>query len=205
MKKYIVLILICLSFYANGQQTVRNVNLTAKVITELNEPLTAALDRHIFVSKIKELKNKDDFYILISIYPRIEKWQISEYVFDSLYSINDFSADYPVDSILPTYSISIVIASKKYYSEGWSGFNRANIFYYKYKGYDILLSSNLNLIFNTKNEMKIIQHDLIIKDDTVKISPYKTWTKYLMWNRYIAEIRLKDLIWPSWTGKRDDF
>lgn len=206
MKKNIVLFLVLLSLFAKCQVSYRTLTFNTRVITELNKPLIAAIDRHIEVSKAKKNKNKNDFLILISVFPRISKWEIPKYVFDSIYANNDFKTEFPSDTVMPTYSISIVLASKTYYTEGWTGFNRKNTYFYNYKNYDVLISSELNLIFKNENEKKQIIQNLIIKQETKKYSPYKIWTIYSMWNnKYITEIRYKDLIHPSWTGKRDEF
>jgi hypothetical protein len=205
MKKELLFFLVFLTFLANSQVTHRNINFTAKVVTELNEPLIAAIDRHIEVSKAKKIKNKSDLFILVSIFPKIKEWEIPKHVYDSIYAINDFKTIFPTDSVTPTYSITIVLASKNYLTEGWTGFERKNIYYYIYKNYDVLINTELDLIFNNECETKEFTQHLIIEKETKKISPFKIWTGYSMWNRYITEIRLKDLIWPQWTGKRNDF
>jgi hypothetical protein len=198
------LIFIC-TLNAKCQVNNRILTYDTKVIQELNEPLIASIERHLKVSKAEKGKSEYDFFILVSIFPRIKEWEIPKHVFDSIYAINDFKGVFPADSATPTYSISIVLASKKDYTEGWTGFGRKNIYYYKYKNYDVLISSDLNLIFKYDNERRQFVITLNSVQNPKEENIFKVWTGYSMWNRYVTEIRMKDLIWPTWTGNRDDF
>jgi|APHig6443717817_1056837.scaffolds.fasta_scaffold123142_2 hypothetical protein len=206
MKKNILLVFVLFSLYAKSQVSYRNLIIDASVITELNEPLTSAIDRHIEVSKVKKRNNKNDFFILISVYSGISQWQIPKHIYDSIYAVNNFKTVFPTDTVLPLYTLSIVLASKKYYTGGWINFNRKNVYYCNYNNYEVLINSELSLIFESKNQTKQIEQKLIILPNKETDSPYKIWTRYSMWNnKYLTEIRYKDLIFPTWTGKRDEF
>ncbi len=192
--------------HAKCQESYCSLTINANLITELNEALTVAIDRHIEVSKVKKGNNKNDFFIIILVFPRISQWEIPKQVFDSIYAVNDFKTVFSSDTIMPTYMISIVLASKTTYTEGWIGTNRKNTYYIRYKDWDVLINSELNLIFENENKTKQIVQKLKIDRTTKKYSPFKIWTRYSMWNnKYITEIRYNDLIFPPWTGKREEF
>ena len=98
-----------------------------------------------------------------------------------------------------------MLGNKTHCTDGWVAFNSKNVYYYKYNNYEILINSELDLIFKSdKNEMQTMLH-LTLKDDTKDYSQYNIWTRYFMWNKYIKEVRYKDLIWPVWTGRDDEF
>jgi hypothetical protein len=180
--------------------------LNAQEITELNAPLIAAINRHIKVSKVKKIKNKGDFFIFIRIYPTINTYDVPRKIIDSIYSFNNFQKTIPEDSISHNYSLSIELLSKKFLTGGWAGVTTyKNIFYYNYNGYDVLLASDLEIIF--MNDLKTRQFDLILLANFYpkKKKTYNIRTIYNMRPPYISEVRYKDLIWPNWTSNRSDF
>lgn len=205
MRKILILFLMLSTFYSKCQVHQQTKVYTFQIINDLNEPLSKAIERHIEVSKAYKIKRNDDFFILVSVFPTITKWQIPNVVFDSMYAVNDFKTVFPKDSVTPIYNISIILASKKYYTHGWQGFGRKNKYFTKYKKYEVLLSSDLNLIFNSDDETKQITLQLFYNEDAEMKKHYRVYTSYWLWNRYVAEIRIKDLIWPAWTGARDEF
>jgi len=204
--KIFLLFIVLISLGAKGQVFNHDLKFNSTVITQLNDPLLAALDRHLEVIKTNNFNIENDFFILVSIGPGIGDWEIPKKVHDSIYAKNDFKTVFPVDSVTPNYYINIFLASKKYLTNGWSRFDpEKNVFYYNYNNYDVLLSSNLDLIFNSKGEKRKFEIHLIYDENYVPYSSYQFGTTYSMWNRYITEIRMKDLIWPTWTGNRNEF
>lgn len=205
MKKKIILLFIFLPLYAKCQVPCDSININAKVITELSKPLTAAIDRHIKVSKAKRSKDKDDFFVLISISPGLTEWEVPEYIIDSIYAVNDLKTEFSPDTLMPEYKFLIVLASKKYLTEGWRAIYWKNNYYFKYNNFDVLINSNLNLIFENDNQSKQIRQKLICLDKH-KVFPYTIWTRYSMYNnKYVIEVRYKHLIAPNWTAKFDEF
>jgi hypothetical protein len=143
---------------------------------------------------------------MIAIFPEIGSMQIPQPIIDSLYSHNDLDTEYSNDTVLPTYNFSIVLASKTLHTEGWFYISSKNIFYYKYKNYDVFICSSLNLVFESNNEMLHFTMRLRNTENAYVEYPYRFYTRYAMWNnRYLTEIRYKDLINPPWTGARDEF
>lgn len=206
MKKGIILILIFLPIIAKCQVSYDTLIINASVITELNKPLTTAIDRHIEVSKAKKRNNKNDFFVIITIFPGISQMNVPKHVVDSIYAINDLRTAFSNDTVLPPYYLSIVLASKKYKTEGWINIHRKNIYFFKYNDYDVLICSELNLLFGNENQsIQLIQKLVNLEKPEKKLS-FQIWTIFSMWNnRYLTEIRYKDLIYPHWTGKRDEF
>lgn len=205
MKKCIVIFLILISNYVKCQVSFDTLSFNAQVITKLSKPLTAAIDRHIKVAKANKL-NKNDVFVLITVYPELSSLQVPKYIIDSIYAINDLKTEFPYDTISSIYSFSIILASKKYYTEGWMGWRERNYYYYNYDNYNVLINSNLDLIFDNANQVIPIKLELIESERMDKVNSYKILTRYSMWNnRYLTEIRYKDLINPHWTGARDEF
>lgn len=192
-------------FYLKGQDSLMSPDFNAKVIIELNEPFISAIDRHIKVSKASKNKNIKDFFIILNVGSDINEWQIPKSVYDSIYGFNDFSIVLPMDSLMPVYVLSLILANKKYFTNGWWNL-RGNNFYYNYKGLDVIITSNLNLIFKTNGENKYVLFPL--KDLPVNGKFNKQYfieTRYSFWNVYLTQIKLKDITSPIWTGKRDEF
>lgn len=206
MKKVFVLFFVFLPIFANCQVHCDTLNINAKVITGLNKPLATAIDRHIEVSRAKKHSNNNDYFVIVLISPGITKWQIPKRIFDSIYSFNDLKTVFPKDTVLPEYNISIVLSSKLFHTEGWISLNKKNIYYCKYHNYDVLINSDMDLIFENEHQTLQLVTGLIDPEKPEKNFPFKIWTRYSMWNnRYLTEIRYKDLISPDWTGKHDEF
>lgn len=206
MKKTVIFLCMLISLYAESQIIYRGFSSEVEVITKLNEPFITAIERHIKVAKVNKLKNKDAFFILIAVFPGIPEMSIPRKIHDSIYRTNDFLTEMPFDSLTPDYSLSIALGNKTYMHNGWRYFGESySTYYYNYKGYDILISSRLNLIFEGENKFISMALKLIRDEDIQLQSPYDVSTHYTFWNKYIQEVRYKTLIAPPWTDGPDDF
>jgi hypothetical protein len=207
MKVKILLILLLFNtFDIKSQVYHHDFKFNSVVITQLNDPLLAALNRHFEVLKNKNIIPEKDFFIIVAIYPSIRQSEVPKSVFDSIYAVNDFKTNFPLDSVTPSYNFMITLANKKYFTNGWSGFTTAkNIYYHKFNNYDVLLISGLDLIFNNNDEKNNLDIHIVYDEQYIPHSSYKISTYYTAWNRYVRENRWKDLIWPNWTGNFDDF
>jgi hypothetical protein len=206
VKMYILLISFFVAFLnLNGQDSLMNPDFNATVIKELNEPFISAINRHLKTSKASKIKNAKDFYIILYVSSYINEWQIPKIVYDSIYGFNDFSTIPSKDSLTPSYTITLTLADKKFFTNGWWNL-RKNNFYYSLNGYDIVITSSLNLFFKTTGENKQIQHFLKEFPENKRIKKqYIIETSYIFWNAYLTQIKFKDIISPTWTSKRNEF
>ena len=176
------------------------------IISQLNDPLRAALNRHFEVLKNKKIIPEKNSFVFVIVSSGINRWEIPERIFDSIYAINDFKSVFPSDSLTPTYNFMITLASKKYFTNAWYGFTTdKNIYYHNFNDYDVLIISDLDLIFDNNDEKIEFDIHIIYDEQYSPHSSYQISTYYSAWNRYVRENRWKDLIWPNWTGNFDDF
>ncbi len=221
MKYFILFLLLCLSTFLFGQgekqkfrDSIENLNinknhndsiiLNTKIISELSIPILATIQRHLEVAKMKK-KHKFDFFIFVRIgASNIDYRGIPKKIIDSLYSINDFTTSpLPItDKFYTQYGISIEFIGKDDPQlNGISTFE--NKYYYNYNGYDVLICSNLNLIFKNEGKIKHFHFVLNTLGKRKKINAIRTL--FNLSGPYVTEVRYKDLIWPKWTSKRNDF
>jgi len=178
----------------------------ASTISELDEPFISAIERHLFESKAKKTKNESDDMIILRVFPTLSDIHVPKNIYDSIYENNDFVTLVNHDTAAHLiYCMDIVLVSKKTFTNGWWNLLQKNNYYYRYKGYDIIISSSLDLIFKTSGEKKHIKLVLSDNNRLLKKKKYETITRYYFYGLNLRQYKIKDIIGPTWTSKIDEF
>ncbi len=179
-----------------------------QVITKLDKIFVAAIERHFEELKIKKLKNKNEFYVVLTLYyPAIPSLQVLESVYDSIYKKNDFTnleAQYDNPKAL-LYDFTVVLINKHYLTRGFYNLYRDNIYLYESDAYNVWVSSMLDLTFETEGVRKTIEFSFNENVPRKYKKLCNLETNYRTWGPYVTQIKRKGLISPSWTSPSNDF
>jgi hypothetical protein len=166
--------------------------------------------RHIAVQKESNCKwNKDNDFLLIRILPFYDLKLIDSTKFDLLYSINDLSnKPFEINSDWDYYRIynADVEFINKDSKNMFSLLNYKKIYLFKHEKCTVLIVSLLPLTFNEIDNIEIkIEDKMEDRENNNKCNLYLKQTFYILNKNTIREVRYKDIINPSWTGKNEMF
>ena len=99
--KILLILLLFNTFDIKSQVYHHDFKFNSVVITQLNDPLLAALNRHFEVLKNKNIIPEKDFFIIIAISPSIRQLEVPKSIFDSIYAVNDFKKIFRLIQSLP--------------------------------------------------------------------------------------------------------
>lgn len=193
MKKKVCLFIVFCNFFilASGQEDY--IQISANEVINIDYRLEKIIERHLRVTRCRGYINPKNKMVIICIMPvPLTMYGIDSKIVDSLYSDNNFEN---FTSSSPFYDI---LVTTNHVSDGI--FNSVSLYkykyYYKYRKWNILFVSDLNIKLEATNTVK----NLIVCDKR-KFRKQKNFnnnqTGYEIWHYVVSEVKYKTLISPE--------
>ena len=213
MKNFCLIFIFCFCFcgniYAQNEKLGSNVqknsntkdsNLISQIyvteIADVSHELEIVIERYVFNKrKINTKKCYQDGYIFIIISSYYYKQFMKKNVFDSLYSVNNFSNNPLLGKRIGGYKLLVNLINKN--NMFFKDINTYyKLYYYPYKQYKVLITSDLPLQFVEIGTKKLyVLNNPYYKGNCKCDELNYTVDTYFEWgNAGIGEIRFKDLI-----------